>query len=342
MPGRKNAWHVTDSHIDFVRDKSEWDGTDIVFEIAKKGDKTEIRFTHVGLVPTIECYDGCSGAWGFYVNESLRNFIAKGKGQPNRDERRPSRAKSRGERTTRGGEPVTEYLLMTREDEHAHASQSPKAMSELIEKSATYAAELRRAGGLKDSGRLRPSKEGKRVRREGGRLEVQGGPFAERGKALGGYYWVQAKTFDEAAELAAKASVLPSDEIEVRPVMKGMCAKDKEAKPGKIFACGVFGSAKTEEAWVEVMDRVDEEAGGRFPEASFLGGLRLEPPRSGRRIVTRGERRATFDGPFLESKEVIGGLFFVRMSSIEDAVRWAAETPFVVHGALEIRELWRT
>jgi hypothetical protein len=96
VPGRKIAWHVTDSHIDFVRDKSEWDGTDIVFEIAKKGDKTEVRFTHVGLVPSVECYDGCSGAWGFYVNESLRDFIAKGKGQPNLDERRPSRAKGRG------------------------------------------------------------------------------------------------------------------------------------------------------------------------------------------------------------------------------------------------------
>jgi hypothetical protein len=237
---------------------------------------------------------------------------------------------------------VTEYLLMTREDEHAHASQSPTAMSELIEKSATYADELRRAGLLKDSGRLRTSKEGKLVRRAGDRLEVQGGPFAEDGKALGGYCWVRAKSFDEAVELAAKAPALPSDNIEVRPVMKGMCPKDKEAKPGKLFVCGVLGSAKTEDAWVEVMDRIDEEAGGRFPEASFLGGLRLEPPRSGRRTVTRGERHAMFDGPFLESKEVIGGLFFVRMTSIEDAVRWAAETPFVVHGALEIRELWRT
>jgi hypothetical protein len=230
---------------------------------------------------------------------------------------------------------------MTREDEHAHASQSPKAMSELIEKSATYAAELRRAGRLNDSGRLRPSKEGKRVRREGDRLEVRDGPFAEDGKTLGGYCWVQA-SLEEATELAAKAPVLPTDEIDLRPVMKGMCPKDKEAKPGKLFACVVLGSTKTEEAWVEVMDRIDEETRGRFPEASFLGGLRLEPPRSGRRIVTRGERRATFDGPFLESKEVIGGLFFVRMTSIEDAVRWAAETPFVVHGALEIRELWRT
>jgi len=106
VAGEKIVWHVTDSQIDFVHDKSEWDGTDIVFEIAKKGDKTEIRFTHVGLVPTIECYDGCSGAWGFYVNESLRSFIAKGKGQPNPDERRPSRAKSAAHnaRTTHGGE----------------------------------------------------------------------------------------------------------------------------------------------------------------------------------------------------------------------------------------------
>jgi hypothetical protein len=237
---------------------------------------------------------------------------------------------------------VADYLLMTREDEHAHASQSPKAMSELIEKSAAYADELRRAGRLKDSGRLRPSKEGKRVRREGDRLEVQGGPFAEEGKALGGYHWVQASGFDEATELAAKAPVLPTDEIDVRPVMKGMCANDKEAKPGKIFACAVLGSTKTEAAWVEAMDRIDEETGGRFPEASFLGGLRLEPPSSGRCIAARGERRATFDGPFLESKEVIGGLIFVRMTSIDEAVQWAGETRFVVHGALEIRELWRT
>jgi Activator of Hsp90 ATPase homolog 1-like protein len=97
VPGKKIVWHVTSSQLNFVHDKTEWDGTDIVFEIARKGEKTEIRFTHVGLVPTIECYDGCSGAWGFYVNESLRAFIMKGRGQPNPDERRPSLAKPRGD-----------------------------------------------------------------------------------------------------------------------------------------------------------------------------------------------------------------------------------------------------
>ena len=237
---------------------------------------------------------------------------------------------------------MAEYLVTTLEDELAHASQSPKAMAELIETSAAYAGELRRAGRLKDSGRLYPSKEGKRVRRNGDRLDVRDGPFAEEGKALGSYYWVETSSVDHAAELAAGVPALPSDDIDIRPLMKGTVAADKEGRPGKIFAFEVLGSSKTEEAWVEVMDRIDAETHGAFPEASFLGGLRLESPRSGRRIAMRGEKRATFDGPFLESKEVIGGLFFIRMSSIDEAVRWAGDTRFVMHGVLEIRELWRT
>ncbi|TLZ35299.1 MAG: SRPBCC domain-containing protein, partial [Gammaproteobacteria bacterium] len=51
--GKKVVWHILDSHINFVKDKAEWNGTDVVFEIAKKGAKTELRFTHAGLVPAI-------------------------------------------------------------------------------------------------------------------------------------------------------------------------------------------------------------------------------------------------------------------------------------------------
>jgi hypothetical protein len=86
VPGKKVVWHVADSKIDFVKDKDEWNGTDIAFEIAKKGDKTELRFTHVGLVPAIECYGKCAGAWSYYINESLRNLITTGKGAPNAKE----------------------------------------------------------------------------------------------------------------------------------------------------------------------------------------------------------------------------------------------------------------
>lgn len=81
VPGKKVVWHVVDSHIGFVADKNEWHGTDIVFEIAKKGRRTEVRFTHVGLVPAIECYDACSGAWGHYINDSLFRWIASGRNE---------------------------------------------------------------------------------------------------------------------------------------------------------------------------------------------------------------------------------------------------------------------
>jgi hypothetical protein len=86
VPGKRVVWHVSDSHLSFVDDQKEWDGTDVVFEIARKGGKTELRFTHVGLVPAIECYGECSGAWGFYINDSLLGLITTGKGQPNRRE----------------------------------------------------------------------------------------------------------------------------------------------------------------------------------------------------------------------------------------------------------------
>src|ERR1035438_76154 len=85
VPGKKVVWHVLDAQLNFVRDKTEWNDTDIVFEITKKDRKTEVRFRHIGLVPAFECFGGCSGAWGFYINDSLRSLIATGKGQPNQE-----------------------------------------------------------------------------------------------------------------------------------------------------------------------------------------------------------------------------------------------------------------
>jgi hypothetical protein len=83
VPGKKVVWLVLDSYLNFIKDKSEWNGSKITFEIAKKGHKTEVRFTHVGLVPDHECYGACSNAWGGYINGSLRSLITTGKGQPN-------------------------------------------------------------------------------------------------------------------------------------------------------------------------------------------------------------------------------------------------------------------
>ncbi len=95
VPGKKVVWSILDSYLSFVKDKTEWNGTKVTFEISKKDKKTELRFTHVGLVPEYECYDDCSNAWGSYVNGSLRNLITKGKGQPNKPEKADGKKASR-------------------------------------------------------------------------------------------------------------------------------------------------------------------------------------------------------------------------------------------------------
>lgn len=81
--GRKIVWHVIDANLSFSEDPREWIGTDIIFEIQPKGGKTELHFTHAGLVPTFDCYDACSNGWDVFINGNLRNYIATGEVQPN-------------------------------------------------------------------------------------------------------------------------------------------------------------------------------------------------------------------------------------------------------------------
>lgn len=75
IPGKKIVWTVLENQFSFTKDKNEWKGTDIVFEIARKGTKTELKFTHVGLVPEYECYGVCSNAWDSLINENLFGLI---------------------------------------------------------------------------------------------------------------------------------------------------------------------------------------------------------------------------------------------------------------------------
>jgi hypothetical protein len=81
-PDKKVVWLTTDSRLTFVKNQDEWNGTKMIFEISKEGDKTKLVVTHLGLVPDFECFDACSRAWTYYLQSSLLPLITTGIGNP--------------------------------------------------------------------------------------------------------------------------------------------------------------------------------------------------------------------------------------------------------------------
>lgn len=82
VSGKTVAWRVLDNWMSFVSDQREWKDTEIRFDISGRDGMTEVRFTHVGLVPAYECFEVCQDAWGMYIRDSLRSLIATGVGKP--------------------------------------------------------------------------------------------------------------------------------------------------------------------------------------------------------------------------------------------------------------------
>src|SRR5688500_6918476 len=82
IPDKKVVWLVTDSKLNFIKDKQEWTNTKISFEISSVGNKTQVRFTHHGLVPEVECFKDCTKGWDYYIKGSLFKLLTEGKGEP--------------------------------------------------------------------------------------------------------------------------------------------------------------------------------------------------------------------------------------------------------------------
>lgn len=83
VPAKKVEWLVLNNQFSFTKDKSEWTGTRIKFDIDRKNGTTQLRFTHEGLVPDYECFEICREGWTNYIEGSLYDLITTGEGNPN-------------------------------------------------------------------------------------------------------------------------------------------------------------------------------------------------------------------------------------------------------------------
>ena len=65
----------------------------------------------------------------------------------------------------------------------------------------------------------------------------------------------------------------------------------------------------------------------------------LHPPSMGARVSFTGGKPKVTEGPFTESKEVIGGYWMIRGKSKEDAIEWASRCPASDNEVIEIRQV---
>ena len=74
-------------------------------------------------------------------------------------------------------------------------------------------------------------------------------------------------------------------------------------------------------------------------KGSWITGDQLAPPRKARSVRVREGRPIVTDGPFIESKEAVGGFDIIECGSLEEAVEIAAAHPVARTGTIEVRAL---
>ena len=76
-----------------------------------------------------------------------------------------------------------------------------------------------------------------------------------------------------------------------------------------------------------------------FGSGRGLAGEPLEPPSTAKTVRLRDGKSVITDGPFAETKEVLGGFYLLEAGDIDEALAWAAKIPTARYGAIEVRPL---
>jgi hypothetical protein len=72
----------------------------------------------------------------------------------------------------------------------------------------------------------------------------------------------------------------------------------------------------------------------------WVTGDQLAPPRRAKTVRVRDGKKLVTDGPFAETKEVVGGFDLLECGSLEEAVEIASGHPVAHIGTIEVRPFW--
>lgn len=209
--------------------------------------------------------------------------------------------------------------------------------------------ELRAAGSFRAAAPLHPVATAASVRVRSGETLVTAGPFVETTEQLGGFFLIDVPTLDEAIAVAARLPSARKGTIEIRPEqpLDGVPAPrfDAPSPPGTtryLLLCydddalwlqagpAALAAAQAEAATLtrELARRGQHVAASPLHPVTTATSVRI---RDGRRLVT--------DGPFAETREILGGYYLVDARDLNDAIAIAARHPGARVSGVEVRRL---
>lgn len=110
------------------------------------------------------------------------------------------------------------------------------------------------------------------------------------------------------------------------------------------YAALIYTPAETEgvgtpEEWQQVMADYTEFGEKAGAAGVILGGEALEGTNTATTVRANGKGGdvITTDGPFAETKDVLGGFYLLECADLDEAVAWAAQIPGAWHGRIEVR-----
>ncbi|HZD75883.1 MAG TPA: YciI family protein [Acidobacteriaceae bacterium] len=73
---------------------------------------------------------------------------------------------------------------------------------------------------------------------------------------------------------------------------------------------------------------------------AFVGSNRLQPTSTATTVKIANGKQQVLDGPYVDSKEQLGGYYLIEAPDLDAAIAWAARCPGAGHGTIEVRPVW--
>lgn len=248
------------------------------------------------------------------------------------------------------------FFVGVKATEATEAGEMPTA--EAMRKMNEFNQEVVAAGVMIDGNGLQASSTGYKILTENGVTTVVDGPFAETKELIAGYWVIQAKSIEEAVAWIKRAPMdVGGDDVsvEIRPIFEledfpeddgesGWRENEEKLRaewnagsptdaqgtlqptPGKLVYMGMVHATADSEAGVMPTEAELATMGALMEESAaagiLLGGEGLRPSAEGVQIRFHNGERTVTDGPFTETKELIGGYAIMQFDSEEQAREW--------------------